>query len=308
MTRFRGFYEKKIKALRDFETQLDLLSRDLNALLLGSPASESESNRLERLKAAILALEERHTEIKSDLDKALDTTDRWRQVLNLYPTPVRSVTFPMDRVSARITLQVERTPVSNAGLALSSELADPKKIPTTILKSITFENRALHRFNFTLGLVGVDRKDDRAFGIVSTINDDQTLTHTVAETDSTSFDPDVGAFLGIYLGKRVDPFDPERGYRPMLMLGTEVSSSPDTFFLGLGLDGPHGMVFGLGLTKYTGVDLADEWRVGQTVPSGMDGKPLVATPPVVKGDDVGFYALVGFRPAILRAFLKLRKP
>ncbi len=90
------------------------------------------------------------------------------------------------------------------------------------------------------------------------------------------------------------------------MLGTEISSSPSEFFVGVGKDTAKGLAFGVGLTEYDRTRLVDGFDVGQSVAVNASGTPFA---PITETEStVGAYAFLGFRPSIFRALLDRRKP
>jgi hypothetical protein len=245
--------------------------------------------------------------LRGNVDEASRIAAFWGEVKSRFPKPVIEQRFLMDQVSRRYTVRVQRKPISAA--AKASETADDKGNPQFVtLASVAYEGHALARFNFTMGLVGVERPDERSFAIAPRVEEDDSISYHVIESESSDLDVDGALFVGVYLRKGgVDPFARDRFADPMLMLGTEFNVSPDTFYLGLGLDFKSGFVLGGGITQYRRTSLAEGWHPGLEVPAKADGSAKVATPPTVKDDDFGYYALIGFRPAVFRLWWAARK-
>lgn len=260
---------------------------------------------ISKLETEVNKLENAVTTLRTKLGTAAALVAYWEQVKTMHPMPVLEQSFLMDQSSSRYVVQVKRRAVS----ATAKNLEQPNeegKYSFATLASLPFESHALARFNLTMGIVGVHRPDDRAFSIAPRVGEGDEISYEVIESETSNLNLDAGLFLGIYLGDRVDPFD-RKGGAWMAMLGTEFDASPDTFYLGLGYDTKTGIVLGLGLTQYRRTSLTEGWEVGQEVPLKDDGTPKTTTLPTVEDDDVGFYALVGFRPGLFKLWWSARK-
>jgi hypothetical protein len=288
-----------------------LVDRDLQDKL-ADPAAEATAFRsglkdeIEKLQAMIQAL-------KENLGKSRQVVNRWEGIMASHPEPLLEQTFLMAQVSTRYTIGVERKPITPEGLRNEPPSADLSNVEASTIASVRFEDRAFHHFNISLGMIGSWRGDNRGFTVDSSLDSSNNVTHHVRESnrDTTKFEG--AAFLSIYLNQQgADNFDPKRGPAPMVMLGTEISSSPSEFFLGFGVDFPSGFILGLGATRYQSVSLGKGWKVGQEVPSKLDSdgnpttEPRISDLPTEKKDAIGGYFFIGFRPAIFKAFVASR--
>lgn len=245
------------------------------------------------------------TDMRKSLSSGSKIVDRWSRIIALHPMPKLEQKFPMPQTSTRISFSVSRTPITDAARNEAPEGTEPAKVAASVIATTTVENRAYHRFNVSLGMVGTWKKDNVDFDIAPSVDSASSVTFHVRQTKKDQFGTEAAAFLGIYL-HQIDPFADPRPPAWMVMLGSEISSSPKDFFVGLGLDTKQGVVFGFGITEYQSVDLAQGLKPGQEVP-GMNGKPLFSLSKSNK-DTIGGYLFLGFRPSIFRAFLDSRKP
>lgn len=310
---FFSTYDTRVEGLNELEAERQgLLARIKDIQLVNLLAGKEKSTTfLDALQQEIEAIQGEISSLKRDLDSARTLVDRWAKILGHHGEPKLTETFLMPQASTRFTIGVKRkpiTPESRNELPVGTEVA---KIESSLIATTTFENRALHRFNVSLGMAGAWRENSRDFEVAPSFGSDGNVAFHVREVKQDELETEAAAFLGIYLGAAVDNFNPERKPAFMLMLGSDISSSPSDFFLGVGLDTPLGVVVGIGLTEYEGISLADGWRVNQEVLQGTGdqaGKPKVATIPKQKDDALGAYVMLGFRPSIFKAFLDRRKP
>ena len=319
VTSFTSEYPGHAVELEDLNDRAKNLLRGLDDRdlrdKLANPAIKPSPFRTD-LRQAIEDLQATIKELEDNLAAASKMVDRWKEVMAAHPEPRLEQTFLMAPVSARYTISVQRKPITPEGLKSEppSVGTDLTKIEASTIASVRFEDRALYRFNLSLGMAGVWRGDNREFTAAPSLDSDNNVTYHVRESNHDSTKVEGAAFLGIYIGKGVDNFNPTRSIAPMVMIGTEISASPSEFFVGLGVDFPSGVVLGAGLTEYQSVSLGKGWKVGQVVPFKTDsnGKPttdlVVSTIPTVKKNAVGAYLFLGFRPSIFRAFLAARKP
>jgi hypothetical protein len=302
--------ERRRKGLLAIIEDLELLGK-----LPPEPKQPARVNAdfLSQLKQSVGSLKSGTETMMTALAEARKKVDRWARIIALHPEPKLQQTFLMPQLSNRISVSVSRTPITPESRNETPPNTEVAKIEPSVIAVTTFESRALSHFNVSLGMVGAWRGDDRDFEIVPSVNPAGEIKHHVRETKRNAIITDAAAFLGLYLNREgVDQFDPARPRALMLMLGSEISSAPKTFFLGLGLDSRQGFVGGIGITEYEGVSLADGWKVGQEVETittmAGERKPILATLPKRKEDAWGGYLFVGFRPSIFRAFLDRRKP
>lgn len=314
-----GSFFKDYKELNAALDNLDKMRQDLITTIIDLDLLDSLNKVTDRsqfrsdLRTQLDLLAGELQALRTSLNNAHLVVSRWQSILAVKPAPVVTDRVDLTYTSARFTVSVARKPITPESQREVPPGTEVAKIEPSIIAVTSFENRALHRFNVSLGMVGTLREDSRDFEITPAVAGDGTVTFRVRETKRDEWKADATAFLGIYLGRGVDNFNPARGVALMLMLGSEISASPSSFFLGIGFDSPKGVVAGFGLTEYEGIDLAPGWEVGQEIPrlaeTGENAlKPRVATVPKVRQDTMGFYAFLGFRPSIFRAFLDRRKP
>ncbi len=299
-------------ALESLEKRRQVLLTQIDDIKLTSLASgQAASNDfLEALKQDVDGLAGEISTLQTTLDSTRDQVDRWSKIMSHNPTPTLSQLFLMPETSARYTIGIKRKPITPLSRKELTE-TDPAKIQPMQFATTTFENRALHRFNISMGMAAVGRQDSKDFEVASSLDADGNTAYHVREAKQDEAEFEAATFLGIYFNK-VDNYDPNRGRAWMVMLGTEISASPTDFFLGLGLDTPRGVIFGFGLTEYEGVTPAKGWKVGQVIPtiqppSTDAGKPRIAAVPKQRKDTIGAYLFLGFRPSIFKAFLDRRK-
>jgi hypothetical protein len=288
-----------------------IIDRDLHDQLQGKTSSGTFRGSL---KSALLSLQGTAQGLIGNISDARKVVGRISGILSENISPVAKYTITTTQVSTRYTLGVKRTPITDQARRVLPAGTDPAKIDPSTIASFTFENRALHRFNVSMGMAGVWRGDNRAFEVAPSFDSDNKVSYHVRQSNHDSIKVEGAAFLGIYLGKGVDNFNPERKRAYMVMLGSEISSSPSEFFVGFGIDWPSGVILGIGATEYQSVSPGQGWKVGQVVPLklGTTGAPttdpVISTVPVEKKNAVGVYLFLGFRPAIFKAFLTNRKP
>lgn len=309
---FHATYKAQSDVLGDLEKDRQMLVARIEDEQLQPVADGKTANALlGQLSTALEAIKGPIAALQNILDNARDLTDRWANIIS-DKEPKVVQTFLMAETSARVTIGVKRKPLTpKARKDQDLTEADPTKIQPIQFATTTFENRAWHRFNISMGMVGVGRSDNKDFEVASSLGADGNTAYHIRESKRDEVEFEAATFLGIYF-KQVDNYDPERPAAWMVMLGTEISASPSDFFLGLGRDTRQGVVFGFGVTEYEGVSPGKGWKVGQEVPAitgtGADaGKPKVATIPKEKKDTLGAYLFVGFRPSIFKAFLDRRK-
>lgn len=157
------------------------------------------------------------------------------------------------------------------------------------------------------GITGVVTDPKMIVEIVNSVNADNSVKATVQRKTRDTFDTKAIASLGVYLFRRVDALDMNRGPVPTLSVGVEVAESPD-YFAGVGLDWPSGLTVSLGITRYSETRLAPGWSEGQTIPLKEDGTPVIASPVTTTSTAIAPYIAIQFRPTIFSAFSKLFKP
>jgi hypothetical protein len=273
------------------------------------PPGAKASDLRVALKTAVTNLQGTLEALRASLETTRKVVDRWARIIALNPEPVLTQKYLMPQTSKLISVSVGRKPVTDTAANEKVGVTDLTKIISFTIASTKFENRAFYHFNVSLGMVGTWKDRSRDFDIVSSVDASSTVTYHLRETKRDQSATEAAVFLGIYLNPAgVDPFDLKRGGSWMVMLGSEISSSPKDFFLGIGHDSASGVVWGIGLTEYQSVDLGPGLRAGQEIPVGTDGKPKLATISKVSKDTLGAYAFLGFRPSIFKAFLTARKP
>lgn len=303
-------YDNHVRNLGELDASiLSLLARIQDRDLLGSLAGAAVSQFRADLRRELQSLQGEVQSLRTTLNQARDIVERWAKILTLHPEPVLRQSYLMPKTSFRYTITVKRKPITAQARREAPEGTDPAKIEPPVIAATSFENRALYHFNVSLGMVGAWRDENRDFEVAPSLDAQGAVVHHVREIKRDETETKPAAFLGLYLNRRgVDLFDPARRPTVMVMLGSEISSSPKDFFLGFGVDTRQGIVAGIGVTEYESVSPAPGWEVGQVIATGTDGKPKLATVPKVRKDELGFYAFLGFRPSIFRAFLDRRKP
>lgn len=308
---FLAKFQNRVQRLDDLDVQQQELLAKIQEIDLREklkPGAQASSFR-SALSTETSKLGGSISSLRGSLEDARKVVDRWSRIIALHPKPVMTQTLVMPQTSTRISVSVGRKPITDAATNERQGVTDLTKVTPTVIASTQFENRAFHHFNISLGMVGTWKNDNRDFDVVSSVDSTSTVTYHLRETKRDRIATEAAAFLGIYLNPAgVDPFDLKRGASWMVMLGSEISSSPKDFFFGIGLDSAAGVVWGVGITEYQSVDLAPGLRVGQEIPAGSDGKPKLATVPKINKDTLGAYAFLGFRPSIFGAFLDRRKP
>lgn len=298
----------EVRKLEDHRQDILTKIEDIRLTNLAQNLTEG-GDFLDALKQDVDVLNGAISPLQTALDTARDHVVRWSTIMLRNPAPALSQIFLMPETSTRYTIGVKRKPITPLSRKEQTE-TDPAKVQLIQFASTTFENRALHRFNISLGMVAVGRQDNRDFEVVSSLDADNNPVYHVREAKRDEVEIEAATFLGIYFHP-VDNYNPTRPAAWMVMLGTEISASPTDFFLGLGRDTRQGVIFGFGLTEYEGITPAKGWKVGQVIPTittGADaGKPKIATVPKQKKDTIGAYLFLGFRPSIFKAFLDRRK-
>lgn len=313
---FFANYDQETRRVSDLEDQRQKLGAQLDDIKLAvttkSLSLKSEDvvapDFLTGLITAVAKLQTPIANMQSALDDARKTVGGWSRVIALHPQPMLVQSYLMPQLSTRFTISVLRKPVPPPTQNEADSNAVTTKIEPSVIAVTSFESHAFAHFNISLGMTGTWRNDDRDFDIVPSTDAAGNISFHVREIHRTASAFDAAAFLGLYLNPQgVDQFGP-RGRAWMLMIGSEISSSPKNFFLGLGVDSKQGVIFGFGVTEYEGVRLANGWRVGQEIAATADHKPVLSTVGKVRKDTIGGYLFLGFRPSIFRAFLDSRKP
>lgn len=273
-----------------------------------------KDDQLDRFQAQFQALISEAQAAVGALDRTAIRVRRWQVILAR--DPVVEQTFLVDRRSKRYTVAIFREPLSDTVRQLEPDSGGIAPIQTggtgnatvqkTAFASFSYEGHALHRFNVSLGAAALYRPDKKTYSIDSQIGVDNAVYFHVRESVASEYGIEPVAMIGTYF-RPVDNYNPERKPAWMITVGTEISSSPTTYMLGLAWDHNPGFGLAFGITRYEKTELADGWKPGQTVPIKPDGTPVLQTVPTRKDDGIGVYTAFVFRPAIFGAFWKARK-
>jgi hypothetical protein len=316
-------YGNAVTAFLDPNVGYEKIRADLNTAWSTAQAGQDavfvllalrKDEQLDRFQGQFQALIAEAQAALGALDRTAIRVRRWQGILAR--KPLVEQTFLVDRRSKRYTVGVFREPLSDAVKQLEPDdgiapiqtagtgsAAAPQK---AAFASFAYEGHALHRFNVSLGAAALYRPDKKTFSIDSRIGADNAVSYYAQESVASEYGIEPVAMIGTYL-RPVDNYDPDRKPAWMITVGTEISSSPGTYMLGLAWDHNPGFGVAFGLTRYEKTEPAEGWRVGQTVPTKADGTPVLQTVPTRKDDGFGVYTAFVFRPAIFSAFWKARK-
>jgi len=239
--------------------------------------------------------------------KANAEVQRWRRLIATNPRATVSSSFVLDRQSKRYTFTITRQAVGTLAAAASAD-TPPSGTGATgdTLATVVVESHSLSRFILSAGVAALYLPHSDSFAIVDQL-DGTTVKHFVRRTATDSFRFRPVVTLGTYFSP-VDDLDPARGYRWFVFGGTEIASSIEHYLLGVGIDSPMGITVGVSAASYKKTRLGIGYTENQEVPSGTDGKALVASAPTSTRQSIGIAIVVAFRPAIFSLFQKAQKP
>lgn len=271
--------------------------------------------KIDTLRRQIQALAEALADVRS-------VAQRWLYVTKTNRQPVVSYILTTGPTSAEYTIRINRIPVSGFARNLTTDVAvrqasNSRIAPadTTILALLEVENRAKSRYNVTLGLAGIYLPQARSYSVARQApapdqDSEASPVFKITETERSTFAAKPVITLGIYPQMFDALSDRWEDARLMVLIGSEISTSPDRFLLGLGLDTPIGLVLQAGVTPYTRKRLAGGWQAGSLVPVDSSGAPILSTEtvPLKSRSDLGFFFTIGLRPVIFQNLLDYIRP
>jgi hypothetical protein len=278
------------KELLGLETDLDVRVRAL--LLGGGNTLEWTSAKADEAKAIVTTLKEKVSAVRPAVGGALKTVERWKAA------PEK----PLVEMGYRLA----RGNQCYIGTVSATALDDPTA-GDAFSRAFAFEAHERALFGVSVGIAGLS-KPRSDFSLVASQSEEEKIVYTVRGTDGHQLDPKLFVSLALYLGT-VDMADPRRGGKPFVFLGSDIKTTPEAFYFGVGLDFPSGFQISLIGTRYETKRLADGWTVDQPIKTTDADKnpPLIATVPTTSHGQLGLGVGVSFRPAIVKALKELLK-